>query len=999
MKFEFNPNLEYQNRAISSVVDLFDGQSSINSYFNIPGQMILDTGSSTMGIGNSLDELDLNDISRNLESVQVANCLPPSSLSGGGLDFTVEMETGTGKTYVFLKTIFELNKKYGFSKFIIVVPSVAIKEGVYKTLDITREHFGLEYDNVIYDYFIYDSGNLEQVRNFSLSNNIQIMVINIDAFRKSFSDPSKETKANIIHRPNDRLGGLKPIDFIRETNPVVIIDEPQSTISTANGKKAVDGLNPLFTLQYSATPKVKDNLIYKLDAIDAFSQGLVKQIEVASVKSVESHNDAYMSLKGVSNKDNRFTAKLELDCNVNGSVKRKTCTIKKGDELASKKLANRDVYDNYFVDEIYCGEGDEYIAFTNGKILRLGETVGDIDDDIVKEEQIRLTIKEHLDKELVLNKRGIKVLSLFFIDKVSNYRQYDSEGNPVKGKYAEMFEKHYIDLISRPKYKELRKDILDSSVDEVHNGYFSVDKKGKVKDSKGTGKEKIGKSKDDESTYNLIMRDKEKLLSFKNPLRFIFSHSALREGWDNPNVFQICTLNETSSTMKKRQEIGRGLRLAVNQDGERVKDKNLNFLTVMANESYEDFARNLQKEMEEDEGIKFGVIEKDGFAHLTLKNSKGKAIPIGKAGSEIIVKSFKESGYIDKNGKVQEKLEDDLKDGIVEVPNKYEEIKEDIIEILEKATNELPVKPAKRRRKVNVNKEILLGEEFKDFWNQIKYKTTYSVDYDTEVLVSNCIKTLKEELNVQPPKLLYTKAGVKIKLSGVETDDSVEEVIYAHKDEIALPDILTYLQNETYLTRKTLIRILTESETLELFKRNPQQYMEQANKIINRELNNLIMDGIKYHKLDDYYEQTLFQEDELFGYLESEYHKGNMIETSEDKTVYDYIVYDSDTEKEFARRLEHDDNVILYAKLPGWFKIHTPIGGYNPDWAIYLREHNENNLYFVVETKGEGSLDNLRGSEKGKIRCGKKHFAAIGNASFDAVDSYDMFISRCTGNE
>lgn len=990
MKLKFDSNLQYQNEAIESAVKLFDGQSSVMSYFSFPGQQTLDSGH---GVGNKL-ELTTDEILNNLRDVQVFEKLAPSTSLDSRPDFTIEMETGTGKTYVYLKTIFELNKKYGFTKFIIVVPSIAIKEGVYKSLQITQEHFKGLYDNVIYDYFIYDSQKLEQVRNFSVSSNIQIMVINIDAFRKSFTDPSKETKANIIHRPNDKLNGLRPIELIQETNPIVIIDEPQSTSSTAKAQEAIASLNPLCTFQYSATPKDKTNLIYKLDAVDAYEMDLVKQIEVASLETVDSHNDAYLKLVSVDNKKSPITAKIELDAIVKGSVKRKSVKVKKGDVLSSKKLANREIYDNFMIDEIYCEEGNEYVSFANNDtILRIGKAVGDIDDLVLKRQQIHATIEEHLDKELKLNKKGIKVLSLFFIDKVANYRQYDTDGNPVKGIYAQMFEEEYEKLIKKPKYEKLGENILSQEVSKVHNGYFSVDKKGKFKDSKAAGKEKVGKSKDDEDTYSLIMRDKEKLLSFSEPLRFIFSHSALREGWDNPNVFQICTLNETSSTMKKRQEIGRGLRLCVNQDGERIHDKNVNILTIMANESYESFAKGLQQEMEDEEGFKFGIIDKYMFAHLTHTNRKGEVVPIDKQGSLMIYNFFKEKNYIDGKGKVQEALKVAVENNSVEVPERFEDIRDAIVEVAAKPTRSLNIKPARQRREVKVNKQVFLKPEFKEFWDKIKTKTTYHVEYDTEELIANCCVAMEEELDINFPKLLYTKSGIRIDSSGVSTEEELREIVSAQTEDIALPDIITFLQNETYLTRKTLVAILIESGTLYLFKRNPQEYMEAVVKIINRELNKLIIDGIKYTKLEDYYLQEKLEEDELWGYLNE-----NMIESANDKSVYNYVVYDSETEKKFVQRLESDERVVYYVKLPNWFKVNTPIGNYNPDWAIYLKNNDEKKLYFVIETKGNVDEDTLRPSEVAKIKCGKKHFAALDDVKFDVVSSFEMFKDKVVGN-
>lgn len=988
MKLKFDSNLEYQNEAVNSVVDLFEGQNSMLSYFTVKGQVSLDKN--TYGVSNKID-ISHEDILKNIRSVQTRNRLAPSE-SLSSLDFNIEMETGTGKTYVYLKTIFELNKKYGFKKFIIVVPSIAIKEGVYKSIKITKDHFKGLYDNIPYDYFIYDSSKLEQVRNFAVSSEIQIMIINIDAFNKSFTknaldETKKISNINIIHRENDKLNGWKPIELIWETNPVVIIDEPQSVVSTQKSKDAISSLNPLCTLQYSATHKEIHNLIYKLDAIDAYEMDLVKQIEVASFESLDYHNKAYLKLVSVDNKKSPITAKIELDQYKNGNTKRKTLTVKQGDDLSSARLSNREVYEGYVINEIYCGEGNEYVSFTNrDDVLKLEKKVGDIDDSIIKRHQIAKTIEEHLDKEIQLNQKGIKVLSLFFIDKVANYRIYDGDGNPQKGPYGEIFEEEYNKLIKLPKYTALNFDsTFSKNLEEIHNGYFSVDKTGK---NKGQFKDTKGDTKVDDDTYSLIMKDKEKLLSFDSPLRFIFSHSALREGWDNPNVFQIATLNETKSTIKKRQEIGRGLRLCVNQDGERIHDKTINTLTVMANESYEEFAKTLQKEIEEDAEIKFGVIETDTFAHITMKNKKGKIEPIGKQGSMMIFNHFKGKKYINGRGKVLDELKIAIEKDEVEVPERFEEIKDLIVETAKGRTKKLPIKDKRTKRKVKANKRVYLNENFKEFWDKIKHKTTYSVDFDTDELVENCSNVLKEELDIQTPKLLYTKAGITIDVSGVKPTESGTYIVDSAEHEIALPDIMTFLQNETYLTRRTISKILIESETLNQFKKNPQEYMEESLRLISSEMNHMLIDGIKYTKIGDYYAQELFCTEELTGYL------SDLLVESE-KSVYDYVVCDSKVEADFAQGLEKNQNVVLYTKLPGWFRINTPIGNYNPDWAVLFDVNNEKKMYFVVETKGTMNTKNLRTTESDKIKCGKKHFKALDpEIGFDVTNNLRTILAK-----
>lgn len=986
MKLKFDKNLEYQQQAIASVVDLFRGQTPMHTNFTVSaysGQIgLFDTEN---GIGNRL-ELDEEEILKNLQEVQLRNGLPQTkTLKAGNYDFDVEMETGTGKTYVYLRTILELHKNYGFSKFIIVVPSIAIKEGVYKSLQITEEHLKGLYDNTIYNYFIYDSGNLEQVRSFAVSNNIEIMIINIDAFRRSFSDPTKESKANIIHRTNDRLNGMKPIELIQETRPFVIIDEPQSVDTTPKAKEAIKSLNPLCILRYSATHVEKHNLVYKLDAVDSYNLGLVKQIEVAGFATKDYHNNAYLKLLSVNNKKTPITARIEMDVKDNkGEVKRTAVTVKRGDDLYDKSKG-RDVYEGYIISEIYCEEGNEYVAFTSKPdILRIGKPIGDVDDLAVKEQQIRKTIEEHLNKELVLNKQGVKVLSLFFIDRVANYRYYDENGNPQKGIYATLFEKHYNDLIRQPKYNTLFKDIdLDTAAEEVHNGYFSADKKGVLKDTNGS-------TQDDEDAYSLIMKDKERLLSFDTKLRFIFSHSALREGWDNPNVFQICTLNETKSEVKKRQEIGRGLRLCVNQDGERLQGFSINTLTVMANESYEEFAEALQKEYETETGIRFGIVESHLFANIPVKQEDGSVKYLGQQASEAIFKGFLENGYIDEAGKVQDKLKVAIKNNSLVVPVEYESVKTEISALARKVCGGLNIKNNDDRKSIKLNKQVYLDPEFKNLWDRIKYKTTYSVDFDSEELIEDCCKAMQTSLSVSSAKLIYTKAGLDISAGGIVAEESDRCAVGLDNVQESLPDIIAYLQNETNLTRKTIVEILLRSKTLHLFKKNPQRYMEQVAQIITAKMRHMIVDGIKYTKIgdDEYYAQELFETEELSGYLYK-----NMIESR--KSVYEYVVYDSANEENFAKSFEQNDRVKMYAKLPSWFAIPTPLGSYNPDWAVLIEVDGKDKLYFVLETKGDITFDALRPKESAKIKCGKKHFEALGNeVAFEEIDSFEEFIEE-----
>ena len=984
MKLQFNPDLEYQQQAIASVKDLFLGQTPKQSNFTVSymiGQIGLQDTQN--GIGNKL-ELDEEDILRNLQAVQLRNGLPQTTnLTRGKYDFDVEMETGTGKTYVYLRSIYELNKAYGFTKFVIVVPSLAVKEGVLKSLQITEAHFKNLYDNVICEYFVYDSSKLDQVRNFAVSDNIQIMIINIDAFRRSFTDPSKETKANIIHRPNDRLNGMRPIELIQETRPIVIIDEPQSVDTTRKAKEAIASLHPLCIFRYSATHVEKHNPIYKLDAVDAYDMELVKQIEVAGFEAVNAHNNAYIRLVSVDNRKSPITARLEIDVQEKSGIQKKTVTVKHGDDLYEKS-GLREVYDGYVVNDIYCEEGNEYVDFTSKPdILRLGETLGDFDPMLLKEMQIRKTVEEHLDKELALNKKGVKVLSLFFIDRVSNYRIYDEKGNPQKGVYAEMFEKAYRELMKKPKYHPLFEGVdFDQEVERTHDGYFAADKRTK------TYKDSSGQTQDDDDAYNQIMRDKEKLLSFGSRLRFIFSHSALREGWDNPNVFQICTLNETKSEVKRRQEIGRGMRLCVNQEGERLHGFDVNTLTVMANESYESFAEGLQKEIEQEEGIRFGVIEAHTFANIPVEKEGGTAQYLGQKASEYLFTYFQEKEYIDARGKVTDALKLDLKQERFEVPQEFEFCKDQIVALTKKVSGKLNIKNSDDKRKIKLNKQVYLSSEFKQLWDRIKYKTTYSVEFDSEKLVEKCSRVIVQEINVRAPRWMYRKGSMDITVGGVIAEERDSYSVGAVDERVFLPDIISFLQNKTFLKRKTIVDILIQSRTLSLFKKNPQKYMDEVAKIISSELRMMIVDGVKYTKIGDdaYYTQELFENQELFGYLSK-----NMVESQ--KSVYEYVVYDSDTEAHFAQRFENNNSVKVYAKLPDWFKINTPIGTYNPDWAVLVEDDGDQKLYFVLETKANILAEALRPTEHAKIQCGYEHFKALGDeVVFKPVDSFDNFI-------
>jgi type III restriction enzyme len=734
-------------------------------------------------------------------------------------------------------------------------------------------------------------------------------------------------------------------------------------------------------------------MLYKLDSVDAYEQKLVKQIEVAGVEVKDGHNKAYIKLLSVNNKKSPISAKIEIDCRMkNGNIKRKTVVASSGADLLDAKYSGgRDIYDGYIVEDIYCEKGNEYISFTSKpEILKLGQAIGEVDPDEYKLLQIRKTIEEHLDKEMRLRPQGIKVLSLFFIDRVANYRWYDEDGNPQKGKFALMFEEEYARAIRKPKYNTLFEGAdLDTVAAGVHNGYFAVDKK---KDSSGNEmlKDASGNTAADESAYNLIMKEKEKLLSFASKLKFIFSHSALKEGWDNPNVFQICTLNETNSVIKKRQEIGRGLRICVNQDGERVHGFEVNTLTVMANESYEKFAEQLQKEIEQEEGIKFGVVEEHLFANIVIPVDDYTNEYLGVEASKVLWSHLKTAGFIDAKGKVQDSLKTALKSGELELPEEFKAHTPQIAAVLKKVSGNLNIKNRDDKKKVLLNKAVFLSEEFKQLWDRIKYRTTFRVDFDVAALTAKCAEEIKANLQVGKARFIYRKAKAEIDRGGVHAQQVQETASVYESRSFELPDLITYLQNETNLTRRTIVKIINDSGRLESFKNNPQKFIEQVSTIIQHQMRLFVVDGIKYHKIgdDQFYAQELFSDNELFGYLQK-----NMVESQ--KSVFDHVVYDSDIELEFATAFERSDDIKLYAKLPDWFKIDTPLGTYNPDWAVLIEVDGKEKLYFVVETKSTLFTDALRPTEKAKIACGKEHFKALGNdVEFAVTNAFEDFSGK-----
>lgn len=980
MKLHFEDNLDYQQAAIESTVALFLGQDINRTEFTVSklahpaGQLKL-TGmeESTLGTGNRLQLLD-DELLDNLKEIQFKNGLRPTESLASG-DFTVEMETGTGKTYVYLRTIFELNKRYGFTKFMIVVPSVAIKEGTYKTLQITREHFENLYPMAKgYEYFLYDSSKLGQVRNYATSANIQIMVVTVGAINKK--------GVNNLYKDSEKTGGEKPIDLVRATRPIIIVDEPQSVDGglKGQGKKALDAMNPLCTLRYSATHVDKHHMLFRLDAVDAYEQELVKQIEVASLEVEGGQNKAYAKLFSTQNRRGSISAKVEIDVAQGRNVRRTVMTLEDGDDLEQE--TGRAVYENCRIGTITCGTNQSMeISIPGGEhVLHPGEEIGGVNPDEMKRLMIRRTIKEHLDKEIRFAemKLGVKVLSLFFIDSVKFYRGRDEDGNTIKGKYALIFEEEYRKLAKLPDYHTLFAKIdLDVDAEEVHEGYFAIDKKGGwqelTKNANGELADNAKNRDNAERAYNLIMKDKEKLLSFDSKLKFIFSHSALREGWDNPNVFQICVLRDMGTERERRQTIGRGLRLCVNQKGQRLRGFDINTLTVIATESYEQFAENLQKEIEKDTGIRFGIVEKHQFATVTITGDDGTVQPLGVEKSEQIWDFLKEKDFVDSKGKIQDNLRTALKEKKLILPEEFGKQAGEIESILHKLAGKLDIKNADDRVTIKTREAVLESEEFKALWDRIKHKTTYRVEFDNDKLIEDCAKAILDAPPITKTRAQFRKADIAIGKGGVATTETSQSgFTVINESDIELPDLLTDLQDKTHLTRRSLVKILTESLRLNDFKRNPQQFIKISAEAINRTKRLALVDGISYHRIGDdyYYAQELFKQEELTGYLK------NTLETH--KSVFQRVVYDSaGVERKFAEDLEKNEAVKVYAKLPGWFTVPTPLGTYNPDWAVLVENDGEEKLYFVVETKSSQWWDDLRHKEGAKIKCGEKHFAVL----------------------
>ena len=1006
---------KFQADAAKAVVDVFAGQPYLTPTY------MMDRGSGYYtsltddqdftGWGNQRIIPDLNDqlILEHLQKIQRANQIAPSSKLEGrtdGYNLTVEMETGVGKTYTYIKTMYELNRAYGWSKFIIVVPSIAIREGVYKSFEMTQEHFAEEYGKKI-RFFIYNSSQLTEIDRFASDSSINVMIINSQAFNAKGKD------ARRIYMKLDEFRSRRPIDIIAKTNPILIIDEPQS-VEGKQTKERLKEFHPLLTLRYSATHKSDSiyNMVYRLDAMEAYNKRLVKKIAVKGIsESGTTATNSYIYLESINLSKSDPTATIQFDVKQAAGTKAKSRIVKIGDNLYDYS-GGLEEYRNGFVVKSIDGR-DDSVEFLNGVKIYAGDVIGKVDEDQLRRIQIRETILSHIQRERQLFYKGIKVLSLFFIDEVANYREYDAAGQPVNGKYATMFEEEYEDIVSTLQLSIGEDDYtkyLDSiQASKTHAGYFSVDGKGKMINSKVGRKETTS---DDVSAYELIMKNKELLLDRdpkKSPVRFIFSHSALREGWDNPNVFQICTLKQSSSDVRKRQEVGRGLRLCVNQDGERMDTNalgndvhNVNVLTVIASESYDSFAKGLQTELAEAVADRPRAVTPELFEGKMITDSKGDTNAITADTAREIWLDMRMNGYIDKAGALTDKYYADKANGEIKVAEEVADSAASIIQIVDSIYDAKSMQPENARSnnvELQVNEDKLAMPEFKALWSKINAKSVYVVDFDTDELVKKSIASLDSKLRVS--KIYFkveagTMGSIKSKealASGASfvKEESASYGVTVTANSNVKYDLVGKLVDETGLTRKAIIAILQgiQPDVFDQFKDNPEEFILKAATLINDQKATAIIEHITYDVLDEHYGMNVFTDPTIKGKLGVNAMKAK-------KHLYDHIVYDSSNEHDFATDLDTNVDVAVYVKLPDGFYISTPVGHYNPDWAIAFYEGKVKHIYFVAETKGSMSSMQLRLIEESKIHCAREHFKAIssGNVVYDVVDSYKSLLEK-----
>jgi type III restriction enzyme len=1003
MKLQFK-HQKFQAEAARVICDVFAGQPYLTPSYMIDrghGVSTLIDEDAYTGFGNARITPELTDarILENIQTIQREHLIEPSKQLDGHYNLTVEMETGVGKTYTYIKTMYELNKRYGWSKFIVVVPSVAIREGVYKSFQITEDHFVEEYGKKI-RYFIYNSAQLTEIDRFASDSAINVMIINSQAFNARGKD------ARRIDMKLDEFRSRKPIDIIAKTNPILIIDEPQSV----EGKATVEGLkkfNPLFTLRYSATHK-KDrvfNMIYRLDAMEAYNKKLVKKIAVKGISvSGSTATEGYVYLESINLSKGHPKATIEFEVKGKSGIRKMRRIVEHGDNLFDYSDKLEQYKDGYVVLKI---DGrDNSIEFTNGKKMFAGDVIGAVNEEQMRRIQIRETILSHLERERQLYSKGIKVLSLFFIDEVAKYKQYDQSGHEQSGEYAKIFEEEY-DAITENMRLEFGDgdwfaSIKSITAQDTHAGYFSIDKNKRMADSKLSDKRE--RTSDDVDAYDLIMKDKERLLDRQEPIRFIFSHSALREGWDNPNVFQICTLKQSGSDVRKRQEIGRGLRLSVNQNGERMDSEDvhdINVLTVIASESYDVFTKGLQTELAEAVADRPHKVTVDLFENKLICNLAGEKQTIDHDLAESIYEGLVKSDYI-KKGVLTDKYYEDKKNGAVELAEEVNDYKESVIAILDSIYDSHALQPENARSKnvlLEIDKKKLNSAEFKALWSQINAKSAYTVKFDETELIEKAVAALDSELQVSKITIEMEEGhltDIRSKAQLLDGSAFTHVANATHRTDVTASaavkyDLVGKIVADTGLTRQTVVAILCKMNALTFgqFVNNPEEFIIRTANIINEQKATVIIEHISYNKLEEAYDSSIFTEPELKGKL-----GGNAMKTN--KHLYDHVLYDSANEKNFAENIDTGNEVVVYVKLPKGFYISTPVGKYNPDWAIAFHEGKVKHIYFVAETKGSMSSMQLRKIEEAKIKCASKHFQSIstGNVVYAVVDSYDTLIKK-----
>lgn len=1015
MKLQFK-HQKFQADAAKAVVDVFAGQPYLTpSYMMDKGsglyQQSITEEEDFTGWSNHKIVPQLTDglILENIRKIQRKNQIEPSADLEGRYNLTIDMETGVGKTYTYIKTMYELNKHYGWSKFIVVVPSIAIREGVYKSFQVTQEHFAEEYGKKV-RFFIYNSSQLTEIDRFASDNSINVMIINSQAFNARGKD------ARRIYMKLDEFRSRRPIDIIAKTNPILIIDEPQS-VEGKKTKETLKQFNPLLTLRYSATHKSDSiyNMVYRLDAMEAYNKRLVKKIAVKGiVESGTTATESYVYLESINLSKSAPTATIQFDCKGAKGIRNITRVVSEGYNLYDNS-GHMEEYKQGFVVSRIDGR-DDSIEFINGIKLYAGDVIGKVSEEQIRRIQIRETILSHIQRERELFYKGIKVLSLFFIDEVAKYKQYDSAGIAHNGIYADIFEEEYNDIINNLQIKFGEDDYmkyLDSiPAEKTHAGYFSIDKKGKMIDSKL--KDKKEKTTDDVDAYDLIMKNKELLLDRnpkRSPVRFIFSHSALREGWDNPNVFQICTLKQSGSDVLKRQEVGRGLRLCVNQDGERM-DANVlgndvhkvNVLTVIASESYDSFAKGLQTEIAAAVADRPKAVTPELFIGKVIKDERGNEQVVDSDTRRAIHFDLIVNGYIDKKGALTDKYYEDKANGELKIAEEVSDSADSVIEIIDSIYNDRSMKPENARSnnvELQVDEDKLAMPEFKALWSRINSKSVYVVDFDTDELIRKAISSLDSKLRVSK---IYFKVeegameDIKSKEDLATGNAFVKDTSGTYQRTVTASsnvkyDLIGKLVDDTGLTRKAIIQILQgiQPSVFNQFKDNPEEFIIKAASLINDEKATAIIQHITYDVMDERYDTDIFTDPTIKGRLGVNAMKAK-------KHLYDHVVYDSTNELEFATELDSNKDVAVYVKLPDGFYISTPVGHYNPDWAIAFYEGTVKHIYFVAETKGSMNSMQLRLIEESKIHCAREHFKAISNNEvvYDVVDSYKALLDIVT---